>query len=718
MLRDDRRRPRPVGAPRHEHGAPGLPVHGVPLAVRRAVRPRRRLDEPSSPRATLITASAETPAPPAISGPPPSGTHSSNGTSSSRSSQPRASWSTSCTPSSGRTELSVRSGTVSAAALVVRSIVASFAGLRIDPGCSGPVPGHKSGKTEAAVTQRDSSGLVPRCRIGVHQRALTPTGGGRNLGSPSTRRHGGSRARIASRRTVPQPRCRRQPGCLVHGAFRQVGPLPGPSHARRAGRRRRLGRGHRRLPVLARLEQRLGHGDDQVRAVPDRLRPDAARPRAGRRARVPAAAGRRVLAEHGPGRARASRRRRSPPTPRAGSTPRSRRSARTWPRSPRCCRTAAPSGSTTWCSRTRSAARTRGARCRWCCPSWPRTTTTPAGCRGDDAAGRRSWPRSGAGCPTSTAREVGRDDPGDARAELEDFGRRPHRRPAGRGRPARPDPTAGRAAVVHDVADEGPRRRGRLGRRRRPARRPARRRGRPAGPPGGALVRRQGLPVRAVPPEAPPAPGVVGAAARSPPSPTSASPTASPGTDRAGGYAAAPSRSVQPVLSTFSSHDVPLTRLFHLAARRRDDLAEVRIAADEPDRYAALGGVGPRHAPRCRTEQVKDVGDGYDLGADAPASVYGVDASRTVWGTATSATPRPTGRCSTWCARRDRAAGAAGRPETRGSTDVRVRLQLLTDAGTGGATAWSADVPAGGAGAADVDEGRAGDDAGSACPRR
>jgi pimeloyl-ACP methyl ester carboxylesterase len=105
-----------------------------------------------------------------------------------------------------------------------------------------------------------------------------------------------------------------------------------------------------------------------------------------------------------------------------------------------------------------------------------------------------------------------------------------------------------------------------------------------------------------------------------------------PGTDRPGGYAAAPSRSVQPVLSTFSSHDVPLTRLFHLAARRRDDLAEVRIAGDEPDRYAALGGVGPRHAPRCRTERVKDVGDGYDLGADAKASVYGVDASRTVLG--------------------------------------------------------------------------------------
>lgn len=106
-----------------------------------------------------------------------------------------------------------------------------------------------------------------------------------------------------------------------------------------------------------------------------------------------------------------------------------------------------------------------------------------------------------------------------------------------------------------------------------------------------------------------------------------------PGTDRPGGYVAAPDRSTNPVLSTFSRHDVPLTRLFHLAARRRDDLAEVRIAAGEPDRYAALGGVGPRRAgDRCRTVPVHDVGDAYELGPQAPARLYGVDASRTVSG--------------------------------------------------------------------------------------
>lgn len=106
-----------------------------------------------------------------------------------------------------------------------------------------------------------------------------------------------------------------------------------------------------------------------------------------------------------------------------------------------------------------------------------------------------------------------------------------------------------------------------------------------------------------------------------------------PGSDRPGGYVAAPDRSTNPVLSTFSRHDVPLTRLFHLAARRRDDLAEQRIAAGAPDRYAALGGVGPREAgDRCRTVPINDVGQAYDLGTRAPARLYGVDASRTVSG--------------------------------------------------------------------------------------
>jgi hypothetical protein len=59
-----------------------------------------------------------------------------------------------------------------------------------------------------------------------------------------------------------------------------------------------------------------------------------------------------------------------------------------------------------------------------------------------------------------------------------------------------------------------------------------------------------------------------------------------------GGYRPALTRTVQPIMSTFSTHDAPLTKFFHLAARRKSDLGEAQIAG-APNRYAALGGFGP-----------------------------------------------------------------------------------------------------------------------------
>ncbi|HEX6871134.1 MAG TPA: hypothetical protein VF163_08555 [Micromonosporaceae bacterium] len=67
-----------------------------------------------------------------------------------------------------------------------------------------------------------------------------------------------------------------------------------------------------------------------------------------------------------------------------------------------------------------------------------------------------------------------------------------------------------------------------------------------------------------------------------------------PGTGRPGGYHEAPARSREPVLTTFSRFDVPLTSLFHLAVRRSSDLGEAVIAGLPPSRYAALGGYGPQ----------------------------------------------------------------------------------------------------------------------------
>jgi hypothetical protein len=66
------------------------------------------------------------------------------------------------------------------------------------------------------------------------------------------------------------------------------------------------------------------------------------------------------------------------------------------------------------------------------------------------------------------------------------------------------------------------------------------------------------------------------------------------GSGRPGGYRSALERSRQPILTTFSSHDVPLTKFFHLAVRRASDLGEAVIAGTPlPSRYAALGGFGP-----------------------------------------------------------------------------------------------------------------------------
>lgn len=97
-----------------------------------------------------------------------------------------------------------------------------------------------------------------------------------------------------------------------------------------------------------------------------------------------------------------------------------------------------------------------------------------------------------------------------------------------------------------------------------------------------------------------------------------------PGTDRAGGYRAVLDRVTQPILSTFSSHDFPLTTTFHLALRRDKDLGEAQIAGagdEPPSPYAALGGFGPRGCG----EQLIDI---HDLNApyqlDPGVPIYGL----------------------------------------------------------------------------------------------
>lgn len=95
-----------------------------------------------------------------------------------------------------------------------------------------------------------------------------------------------------------------------------------------------------------------------------------------------------------------------------------------------------------------------------------------------------------------------------------------------------------------------------------------------------------------------------------------------PGTDRSGGYRHVLKRVNKPIFSTFSRHDFPLTKTFHLALRRRKDLGEAQIAAGEPpSRYAALGGFGPR---RCNEKliDIQPVNGAYDL--EPGLQIYGL----------------------------------------------------------------------------------------------
>lgn len=64
-----------------------------------------------------------------------------------------------------------------------------------------------------------------------------------------------------------------------------------------------------------------------------------------------------------------------------------------------------------------------------------------------------------------------------------------------------------------------------------------------------------------------------------------------------GGYRIAFDRTRTPIFATFSRQDSPLTKLFHLAARRDQDLGQVQIASGglplPPSEFSALGGYGP-----------------------------------------------------------------------------------------------------------------------------
>lgn len=104
-----------------------------------------------------------------------------------------------------------------------------------------------------------------------------------------------------------------------------------------------------------------------------------------------------------------------------------------------------------------------------------------------------------------------------------------------------------------------------------------------------------------------------------------------PRSGKPGGYRPVLERVEHPILSTFSTHDFPLTKTFHLALRRKDDLGEARIAGpgDPPSKYAALGGFGPR---RCGEKLIDILPAGTPYSFDPNVSIYGLRGDNAIKG--------------------------------------------------------------------------------------
>jgi hypothetical protein len=89
-----------------------------------------------------------------------------------------------------------------------------------------------------------------------------------------------------------------------------------------------------------------------------------------------------------------------------------------------------------------------------------------------------------------------------------------------------------------------------------------------------------------------------------------------------GGYRRALERVERAIFTTFSTHDVPLTTVFHLALVRPSDLGEMKIAAagEPPTWFAALGGFGPRRAGERLVDMV------------VPPAAYALDGTTRIYG--------------------------------------------------------------------------------------
>lgn len=95
-----------------------------------------------------------------------------------------------------------------------------------------------------------------------------------------------------------------------------------------------------------------------------------------------------------------------------------------------------------------------------------------------------------------------------------------------------------------------------------------------------------------------------------------------------GGFVKALAHVRRPIVATFSANDDPLTKTFHLAVRRSEDLGELQYAAGgSPSLYGALGGFGPQESGE-QIEVIQDPGGNYDLSGSG--RIIGINGTRTI----------------------------------------------------------------------------------------
>src|SRR6266704_4896547 len=96
-----------------------------------------------------------------------------------------------------------------------------------------------------------------------------------------------------------------------------------------------------------------------------------------------------------------------------------------------------------------------------------------------------------------------------------------------------------------------------------------------------------------------------------------------------GGYRSALDRVREPIVTTYSRHDVPLRWFFQRVVRRKSDLAEAVIAGQAPSRFAALGVFGPQGVD-AEWIEMPAAGEPYPLTVDD--RIIAVDGTRFISG--------------------------------------------------------------------------------------